>query len=152
MISYFEQKCHWGKWVFFFRFFFQILVTWLFLQNENLFLAAILKRNIFKCSFCWFIVGFRWLQIWCKFRTEIPTGKYLKMNGSKCAQTGVKSSLGTFKFLSYFSLFTLKSVKMPYTLLLRTYVFFCCCCCCCFCLFVFFLTKHTKHAYFKLGV
>ena len=33
---------------------------------------------------------------WCKFRTEIPTGKHLKMNGSKWtppyAQTGVKSS------------------------------------------------------------
>ena len=41
---------------------------------------------------------FRCRQIWCKFRTEIPTGKYLKMVGSKwtpCAQTGVKNSLGT---------------------------------------------------------
>ena len=37
-----------------------------------------------------------WLfQVWCKFRTKIPTGKYLEMVGSKwtpgpCAQTGVK--------------------------------------------------------------
>ena len=44
------------------------------------------------------------IQIWCKFRTKIPGGKYLKMVGSKwtppCAQTGVKSNLGT-KVLSH---------------------------------------------------
>ena len=45
------------------------------------------------------VLGVYRLQVWCKFRTEIPTGKYLKMVGSKWtppyAQMGVKSSLGT---------------------------------------------------------
>ena len=93
IFSYFEpnliEKFLWES----FFFLFQILVTWLFLRNENFFLAAIFKRNMFLdvvFLFCFVLFCFlliygclRWTQIWCKFRTEIPLGKYLKMVGSK---------------------------------------------------------------------
>ena len=80
MFSYFEpnfiEKFHWEM-------VFQILVTWLFLRNKNFFcLAAILKRNIFLTFFLLIYGCFRCIQIWCKFRTEIPTEKYLQMVGS----------------------------------------------------------------------
>ena len=44
-------------------------------------LSAILKRNIFWMFFLLMYGRFRCTQIWYKFRTEILTGKYLKMVG-----------------------------------------------------------------------
>ena len=69
-----------------------------FRETKIRFLAAILKRNVFLMFFLLIYGCFRRTQIWCKFRTEIPTGKYLKWlgpSGPPYAQTGVKSSLGT---------------------------------------------------------
>ena len=62
---------------------FQILVKWLFWRNEIRFWAAILKRNIFWMFFLLIYGYFRCIHDMCKFRTEIPTGKNLKMVGSK---------------------------------------------------------------------
>ena len=73
--------------------------------TKFVFLVAILKRNIFWMFFLLIYGCPRCIQVWCKIRTEIPTGKYLKMVGSKwilsCAQTGVKSSLGTKVLKAY---------------------------------------------------
>ena len=59
-----------------------------FSRNDNLFLGSFVLL-IYGCFGC--------IHIWCQFRTEIPTGKYSKLNESKwippCAQTGVKSTL-----------------------------------------------------------
>ena len=76
---------------------FQILVTWCFLRkfifwppfwNKTFLIVLLLIYGYFRCS-----------NIWCKFRTEISTGEYSKMDGSKwnplCVQTGVKSNLRT---------------------------------------------------------
>ena len=38
----------------------------------------------------------RCIHIWCEFHTEIPTEKILKNGRVLCAQTGVKSNLGTW--------------------------------------------------------
>ena len=65
-------------------FFFQILVTWLFSQNENSFLAAILKQNIF-----W--MGFSGVY---RYGASFVSKLVLKVD-QPCAQTGVKWSLGT---------------------------------------------------------
>ena len=55
-----------------------------FRKTKILFLAAILKRNIFWMFFLLIYGCFRCIQIWCcKFQTEIPTEKYFKMVGSK---------------------------------------------------------------------
>ena len=74
-------KFHWkillGKW------FFKVWSRDYFRKTNICFLAAILKRNIFLTFFLLIYGCFRCIQIWCKFRTEIPTGKYLKMVGSK---------------------------------------------------------------------
>ena len=54
-----------------------------FRETKIRFWAAILKRNIFLMFFLLIYGCFRCIQIWCKFRTEIPTGTYLKMVESK---------------------------------------------------------------------
>ena len=81
MFSYFEpnfnEKFHWEN------VFFKFWSCDYFRVTKIRFLAAILKPNIFfnvLFADLWLI---RCIQIWCKFRTKIPTGKYLKMVGSK---------------------------------------------------------------------
>ena len=54
-----------------------------FCETRIHFLAAILRRNIFLMFFLLIYCCFKCIQIWCKFRTELPTGKYLKMNESE---------------------------------------------------------------------
>ena len=69
-----------------------------FRETKIRFLAAILKRNILWMFFFLIYGCFRCIQVWCKFCNEIPTGKYLKRmgpSGPLCAQTEVKSSVGT---------------------------------------------------------
>ena len=58
---------------------FQILDTWIFSWNEteifgteHFLMLFLLNHDFCKC-----------IQMWYKFRTEIPTGKYLNMVGSK---------------------------------------------------------------------
>ena len=60
-----------------------------FRETKILFWAAILKRNIFLMFFLLIYGCFRCIQIWCKFRTEIPTETYLKMVESKWMWTPV---------------------------------------------------------------
>ena len=88
MLSYFEpNNDSTGKMFFFFFFFFFFFCKFwsgdYFRETKIRFLAAIVKRNIFVEVFLLIYGCFRCIQIWCKFCTEIPTGKYLKMNGSK---------------------------------------------------------------------
>ena len=84
-------------------FFFQILVMWLFRKTKIRFFFCrhfetkhFLIVCLFVCFFGWYIVVLG-VYTRCKFRTEIPSEKYSKMNVSKftpppCAQTGVKSN------------------------------------------------------------
>ena len=67
-----------------------------FCETKIRFLAAILKRNIFECSFCWFMVVlgvYRYAQV--SYRNSC--GKVLKNEWFQVdpPQMGVKSSLGT---------------------------------------------------------
>ena len=72
MFSYFEpnfiEKFHW---------FFKFWSHDYFRKMKIRFLAAILKRNIFWMFFLLIYGCVRCIHIWCKFRTKIPTGKYL---------------------------------------------------------------------------
>ena len=55
---------------------FQILVTWLFSRNENLFFGRHFEIEHFLMFFL-LIYGYPMcMQTWCKFRTEIFSGKY----------------------------------------------------------------------------
>ena len=51
----------------------------IFAKQKFVFLDAILKQIIFWMFFLLIYGFFRCIQIWCKFHTKIPTGKYLKM-------------------------------------------------------------------------
>ena len=57
----------------------QILVTWLYLQNENPYLG----RHFETADFLKLIIAdyacHRFIQVWCKFGTEIPTRKVLNL-------------------------------------------------------------------------
>ena len=81
MFSYFErnfsEKFHW-KSVFFFKFWSRDY----FRKTKIRFLASISKRNMFLMFFLQIYGCFRCIHIFCKFCIAIPTGKYLKMNGS----------------------------------------------------------------------
>ena len=81
MFSYFEpnfiEKIPLSKW------FFKFWSRDYFREMKIRLLAVILKRNISWMFFLLIYGCFRCIRIWCKFRTEIPTGKYLKMNESK---------------------------------------------------------------------
>ena len=77
---------------------FQILHVTVFAKRQFIFFPPFLNGTFFR-SFFFLIYGcFGCIHTWCKFRTEMPTGKYSK-RGSKwtpsCAQKGVKSSLDT---------------------------------------------------------
>ena len=83
---------------FFFSFFFKFWSRDFFRKTKIRFMAAILKRNLFWSFFLLIYGCFGCIYIWCKFRTEIPTEKYLKWMGPSgfpppCAQKGVKSSI-----------------------------------------------------------
>ena len=54
-----------------------------FHETKIRFLAPILNRSIFLLLLLLIYGCVRCIQIWCKFCTEIPTGKYLQMVGSK---------------------------------------------------------------------
>ena len=80
---------------------FQILVTSLFLRKKQKFVFGRQFETEYFLNVLFLIYGcFRCIQIWYKLCTE----KWLGQSGPPYAQTGVKSSLGTFKCLSYFSL------------------------------------------------
>ena len=91
-ISNFEPKFYWkilsGKW------FFQIVVTWLFSRDEN----SSFGRHFEKVHF-FLIYGFlRCMLVWCKLCTKILTKKYLKiMVGSKWTPLCTNRSEKLFK-------------------------------------------------------
>ena len=93
-------KFHWeilsGKW------FFKFWSRDYFRETKIRFLAAILKRNIFLPFFLLVYSCIRCIQIWCKFRTVIPTEKYLKMVGSKWTPPPLCTN-GSEKYLRYLS-------------------------------------------------
>ena len=66
---------------------FQILDMWLFSRKENSFLGHHFETEHFWKFFFLFLLIYgclRCIQIWWKFRTETPTGKYSKMVGFCC--------------------------------------------------------------------
>ena len=81
--------------------FFKFLSRNYFCETKKLFFGLHLEMEHFWTFFLLIYGCLRWIQICCKFRTEISTEKYLKMVGSKWTPQKNESEKKKLKILIY---------------------------------------------------